>query len=49
MWFDTLDAVHIFVGPDYKAAVVPPKAGELLAHFDKRSQYYDVRESLIAK
>jgi len=49
MWFDTLDAVRIFAGQDYEVAVVPPKARELLAHFDERSQHYDVRESLTTK
>ena len=49
MWFDTLEAVRIFAGQDYELAVVPPKAKLLLAHFDERSQHYDVRESLIAK
>ncbi len=43
MWFDTLDAVRIFAGEDYEAAVVPPKARAVLAHFDARSQHYEVR------
>lgn len=43
MSFDNLDAVREFAGRDYEAAVVPPKAQELLAHFDDRSQHYEVR------
>jgi heme-degrading monooxygenase HmoA len=43
MWFDSLDAVRIFAGEDYEAAVVPPKARALLAHFDPRSQHYEVK------
>jgi hypothetical protein len=43
MWFDSLDAVRIFAGEDYEAAVVPPKARLLLKRFDPRSQHYDVR------
>ena len=43
MWFDTLDAVRSFAGEDYEAAVVPPKARALLAHFDQRSQHYEVK------
>jgi heme-degrading monooxygenase HmoA len=44
MWFDSLDAVRAFAGPDYEAAVVPPAARELLARFDQRSTHYEVRE-----
>ncbi len=43
MWFDSIDAVRTFAGDDYEAAVVPPKARELLARFDERSQHYEVR------
>jgi antibiotic biosynthesis monooxygenase (ABM) superfamily enzyme len=46
MWFDSLDAVRSFAGPDHETAVVPPKARALLSHFDDRSQHYDVRERL---
>jgi antibiotic biosynthesis monooxygenase (ABM) superfamily enzyme len=46
MWFDSLDAVRIFAGPDYEAAVVPPKARAILARFDTRSVHYEVRERL---
>jgi antibiotic biosynthesis monooxygenase (ABM) superfamily enzyme len=42
MWFDSLEAVRIFAGEDYEAAVVLPKARALLAHFDARSQHYTV-------
>lgn len=49
MWFDNLDAVRTFAGPDYEVAVVPPKARAILAHFDERSQHYEVRERLAAK
>ncbi len=43
MLFEALDAVREFAGEDYEVAVVPPKARELLSHFDERSQHYDVR------
>jgi heme-degrading monooxygenase HmoA len=46
MWFDSLDAVRVFAGPDYEAAVVPPKARAILSRFDERSQHYEVRERL---
>ena len=41
MWFDSLDAVRTFAGEDYETAVVPPKARQLLARFDARSQHYE--------
>jgi heme-degrading monooxygenase HmoA len=44
MWFDSLSAVRAFAGDDYEAAVVPPKARQVLGHFDARSQHYEVRE-----
>lgn len=43
MRFDSLEAVRAFAGDDYEAAVVPPRARELLARFDARSAHYDVR------
>ena len=48
MSFDTLEAVRVFAGDDYEVAVVPPKARAVLAHFDARSQHYDIREALSA-
>ena len=44
MWFDSLDSVRVFAGEDYEQAVVPPKARQVLSHFDARSQHYEVRE-----
>lgn len=46
MWFDTIEAVQAFAGDDYETAVVPPKARELLARFDARSQHYEVRAEM---
>ncbi len=48
MWFDSLEAVKAFAGADYEIAVVPPRARELLARFDPRSQHYEEREHLQA-
>jgi len=45
MWFDSLDDVRAFSGPDYAIAVVPPKARVLLARFDDRSAHYETVES----
>ena len=44
MWFASIEAVKQFAGEDYETAVVPQKAREVLAHFDDRSQHYEVRE-----
>jgi len=46
MRFGSLDDVIGFVGEDYEKSYVPPKAREVLARFDDRSQHYDVREQL---
>jgi len=43
MTFDTLDAVRVFAGIDFEAAVVPPNARALLARFDERSQHFEIR------
>ena len=43
MEFDSLDAVREFAGEDYEIAVVPDKARAVLAHFDARSQHYEIR------
>jgi len=43
MRFDSLAAVCEFAGDDYEVAVVPPKARAVLAHFDDRSQHYELR------
>jgi len=48
MWFESIDAVRTFAGEDYEAAVVPPRARELLARFDARSQHYEVKVEMDA-
>lgn len=44
MWFDTMDSVAAFAGPDADKAVVPPAAQALLSRYDARSRHYEVRE-----
>lgn len=44
MWFDSIEAVQRFAGSDYKVAVVPPKAQQLLLRFDNQSAHYAVAE-----
>lgn len=41
MWFDSLNAVREFAGPQYDVAVVPPKARAVLLRFDPVSVHYD--------
>jgi heme-degrading monooxygenase HmoA len=48
MWFDSLESVKEFAGSDYEAAVVPPRARQVLKRFDERSQHYELRERLDA-
>ena len=43
MRFDSLEAVKIFAGEDYEAAVVPEAARKVLARFDGRSQHYEMK------
>jgi hypothetical protein len=42
MWFDSVEDVIAFAGEEYEAAVVPPKARQVLSHFDDRSAHYEV-------
>lgn len=44
MWFDSIEAVHSFAGPDYEVAVVPPEVRQLLVCFDQPSAHYTVPE-----
>lgn len=46
MVFDSVDTAREFAGQEYEVAVVPAKARALLAHFDERSQPYDMRVGL---
>jgi heme-degrading monooxygenase HmoA len=41
LWFESMQAVAAFAGPDHEAAVVPPKARALLKRFDRRSAHYE--------
>lgn len=41
MWFDSLGDVRAFAGEQYEVAVVPPRARDLLAHFDRTSAHYE--------
>jgi heme-degrading monooxygenase HmoA len=44
MWFDSMDAVREFAGPDEAVAVVPEAGRRLLQDFDARATHYQVRQ-----
>lgn len=44
MWFDSIEAIQRFAGPDYEMAVVPSEARRLLTRFEERSVHYAVIE-----
>ncbi|MGH8649705.1 MAG: hypothetical protein ACREUP_10430 [Burkholderiales bacterium] len=41
-FFDSLEAIRAFAGPDYQTAVVPPEARKLLSRFDQKSLHYEM-------
>ena len=41
-FFDSLDAVRAFAGPDYDIAVFEPEARRLLSRADPRAMHYEV-------
>jgi antibiotic biosynthesis monooxygenase (ABM) superfamily enzyme len=43
MRFESLDDIRRFAGDDPEKAYVPDAARALLAHFDERSQHYEIR------
>jgi len=46
MRFDSWEAVREFAGQDdFEEAYVPDSARRVLAHFDARSQHYELREA----
>jgi heme-degrading monooxygenase HmoA len=47
MWFESLEDVRAFAGPDYEVAVVPAAARALLQRFDQRSAHFEVRQPRI--
>lgn len=40
--WQSMEAIHRFAGADAEAAVVPPKAREMLVAFDTRVRHYDL-------
>jgi heme-degrading monooxygenase HmoA len=46
-FFDSLDAVKRFAGPDYKVAVFEPEARKLLCRIEPEARHYEVRSSTI--
>jgi antibiotic biosynthesis monooxygenase (ABM) superfamily enzyme len=42
MWFDSLEAITAFVGPDNSVSHVPEAARAVLSRFDERAAHYEV-------
>ena len=42
MWFDSMEAIHAFVGADAEIAHVPPPARAVLKRFDERVAHFEV-------
>jgi len=42
LFFDSIEAVKAWAGPNYDDAVIPPEAKALLRRFRERSRHYDV-------
>ncbi len=42
MWFDDLDAIRNFIGPDYEVSHVPAAARAVLSRFDERAAHFTV-------
>lgn len=46
-FFESLDAVKRFAGPDYAVAVFEPEARKLLSRIEPTATHYDVRVSTV--
>lgn len=46
-FFDSLDAVKAFAGPDYRTPVFEPEARALLSRIETAANHYEVRVSTI--
>jgi heme-degrading monooxygenase HmoA len=46
-FFDSLDAVKRFAGPDYAVAVFEPEARKLLSRIEPTASHYEVRVSTV--
>jgi heme-degrading monooxygenase HmoA len=45
VWFESLEAVEAFVGPDYETPVISEKARSVLLRYDQRVQHYELSGS----
>ena len=45
LFFDSIEAVEAFAGPDYEVAVIHPEAAGLLSRYEPRSAHFQVRRS----
>jgi hypothetical protein len=47
-FFDSLEAVRRFAGPEYSVPVFEPEARKLLSRVEPIARHYDVRASIVA-
>jgi hypothetical protein len=45
LFFDSIEAVIAFAGPDYEVAVIHPEAVGLLTRYEPRSTHFEVRRT----
>lgn len=45
--FDSLDAVKLFAGENYKYAYIPENAKRVLKRYDKTAEHYELKKELI--
>jgi antibiotic biosynthesis monooxygenase (ABM) superfamily enzyme len=41
-WFESLEAIKSFAGPNFEHAVVPDQVKELMSHYEETVQHHDV-------
>jgi heme-degrading monooxygenase HmoA len=41
-WWESIDAIRSFAGPDVERAVVPAEAQALLEEYDRRARHYEL-------
>ena len=41
-WFESLDAVKSFAGPNFEQAVVPEQVRDLMSHYEETVHHHDV-------
>jgi antibiotic biosynthesis monooxygenase (ABM) superfamily enzyme len=48
-WFDSIESVRAFAGPEYETAVITEKAAELLSRHEDRAVHYELVDEWFAE